>query len=371
MQEQRVLDTFIDLVRIDSPSRHEAEVAAYCKAVLEELGFTVRFDNSQAVTGSDTGNLIAYRKGDAPSHIALAAHMDCVDPCIGVIPVIEGGVIRSAGDTILGSDDKAGIAAIFEALRSVRDGGTPVPDITVILTTCEELSLLGSSALETGTLAEGTPCFVFDSDGAPGTIVTASPYHYTFHAHFVGKAAHAGVEPEAGHSAIRMAAHAIEAMQLGRLDKETTANVGVIEGGREKNIVPDRCRIMGECRSLDKAKVEACRERITEALDAGAARFGGSVDIEWIFDYQGLRYEQDDPLIRTLEKAVKAAGLAVGFIVTGGGADTSMFCAQGLRAITLGTGMTNFHSTDEHILLDDLYGCARFAESIITVYGAE
>ena len=368
MDEQRLLGTFLDLVQIDSPSRHEAEVAAYCKAVLEQVGFTVRFDDSQKTTGSDTGNLIAYREGTTPLHIALVAHMDCVNPCRGVVPVIEGEVIRSQGDTVLGSDDKAGIAAILEALRSLQEKSEPTPTLSVILTTCEELSLLGASSLEKGVLDQVEACFVFDSDGAPGTIVVASPYHYTFKAHFSGKAAHAGVEPEAGCSAVQMAAHAIEIMSLGRLDDETTANVGIIEGGREVNIVPDSCSVSGECRSLDKDKVDAVKQGITEALNKGSKQFGGSVAIEWHLDYQGLRYDESDSLVRMLKKAANSCGLKPHLTVTGGGADTSMFVAQGIQAITLGTGMTNFHSIEEHISLPDLFNCAHFVESIIRVY---
>ena len=210
MNPTRLLDLFLELVRIESPSRREGAMAARCERELLDLGFNVRFDESAARTGSETGNLIARRAGTAPGCVVLSAHMDTVEPCAGIEPVVSDGVIRSAGDTILSADDKAGIAGIFEALRSLIEAGADLPEVWVVLTTCEELSLLGSGALAKDALPAGAPCYVFDADGSPGTVILGSPCHYTLRASFRGRAAHAGVEPEAGVSAIRMAAAAIE-----------------------------------------------------------------------------------------------------------------------------------------------------------------
>ena len=194
-------------------------MAARCADELRGLGFSVRFDDSAAQTGADTGNLVAHLPGTAPGHVVLSAHMDTVQPCAGIEPVVEDGVVRSAGDTILSADDKAGIAAILEGVRSVVEGGAPRPDVTVLLTTCEEQHLLGSGALAPDALPAGAPCYVLDADGAPGTVITGAPCHWTLEAAFVGRASHAGVVPEAGVSAIQMAAASIEAMPLGRLDE--------------------------------------------------------------------------------------------------------------------------------------------------------
>lgn len=365
MNSQRLLDTFFELVRIDSPSRSEAQVAAYASHVLEGMGFTVTFDDSSQDTGSDTGNLIAHLPGTKEGHIVLSAHMDCVDPCLGIEPVTQGEKIVSAGDTILGADDKAGIAAIFEAVRSVLEAGDPRPDITVLFTVCEELSLVGARHLRQELLPQDVPCFVFDADGKPGTIILGAPYHYTLRACFSGKAAHAGVEPEKGVSAIQMAAAAVEAMDLGRIDEHTTANIGLIGGGHEVNIVADACGISGECRSLYEEKVEAQKESMTAACKQAAAHYGGEVDISWKLDYPGLLYSEDDPLVVSLAKAAQAAGLAPAFAYSGGGADSNLLQEKGLRAITLGIGMTGFHSLEEYILVKDLEDTARFAETII------
>lgn len=371
MNKKRLQDTFFELIQIDSPSRSEAQVAAYCERTLKDLGFSVHFDQSQEVTGSDSGNLIAFLPGTSDNHLMLSAHMDCVDPCEGVVPVMVEGVIRSAGDTILGADDKAGIAAIFEAVRSIIEEDSPRPSITVLLTTCEELSLVGSGALSESLFAENVPCFVFDADGAPGTIIIGSPSHYTLGARFIGKAAHAGVEPEEGASAIQMAAAAIEAMQLGRLDEYTTANVGAIEGGREVNVVPDVCIIRGECRSLYEERAEKCRAHMSQSCEDAARRFGGEVKLSWHRDYPSILYQEHDPLVRSLVAAAEEAGLEPRFAFSGGGSDANIIKEKGARAITLGIGMVNFHSSDEHITVKDIEETAAFIKAIMEHYAQE
>ncbi len=370
MQTQRLTSLFEELVRIDSLSRYEGAVAARCARELTELGFHVAFDSSAAMTGSDTGNVVARREGTLPGSVVLAAHMDCVAPCAGVEPVCEDGVYRSAGDTVLGADDKAGIAAIFEGVRCALESGRDLPTIFVLLTTCEELSLLGAKYLDEDALyldgkPTDAPCVVFDADGAPGTIILGAPYHYTFTASFAGRAAHAGVEPENGVSAIAMAADAISRMRLGRLDKRTTSNVGLIEGGREVNIVSDSCRISGECRSLYKDRVEAAKAQLTESMESVAAAAGGSVEIDWTVDYPGVLYDAADPLVAMLERAAQSVGLPVGHHISGGGADANLLSLRGVRPITVSIGMTNFHTPAEFIKLEDLENSARFAEAII------
>ena len=189
METNRLLDLFCELARIESPSRREAAMAARCARELRDLGFQVRFDASAAQTGSDTGNLIAHLPGTAPRSLVLSAHMDTVQPCAGIEPAVVDGVVRSVGDTILSADDKAGVAAILEGVRRVVEAGSERPDVTVLLTTCEEVHLLGSGALAEGELPEGAPCYVLDAAGAPGTVITGAPCHWSFEARFLGKAA--------------------------------------------------------------------------------------------------------------------------------------------------------------------------------------
>lgn len=407
MNPDRVLESFLEMVAIESPSWHEASMAAYCAEKLAEMGFTVTFDASAAETGSDTGNLIAHLAGTVPGRIGFSAHLDTVKPCAGIEAVIEqrhicdditcrmAEVVCSAGDTILSADDKAGIAAIFEGLRSVLESGAPRPDITVLLTTCEEQSLLGSSALaddalawpadlpaaSRGTAAEGllgdggapsepVPLFVLDADGAPGTIIMGAPYHWTLRARIEGRAAHAGVEPEAGVSAIQIAAAAVATMPLGRIDECTTASIGRIEGGVAVNIVPAACELEGECRSLFEDRVLAQRDAMTTALQQAAAQLGGTAEVAWELDYPAVVHEPDDAIVAHLEAAARAAGLTPRHAISGGGADANVLAAKGADAITLGIGMTNFHSIDEYIEVADLQAMARYVEAIVKGYAA-
>ncbi|MVM55191.1 M20/M25/M40 family metallo-hydrolase [Gordonibacter urolithinfaciens] len=365
MNPIRLLDLFCEIVRIESPSRHEAAMAARCADELRGLGFSVRFDDSAAQTGADTGNLVAHLPGTAPGHVVLSAHMDTVQPCAGIEPVVEDGVVRSAGDTILSADDKAGVAAILEGVRSVVEEGAPRPDVTVLLTTCEELHLLGSGALAPDALPAGAPCYVLDADGAPGTVITGAPCHWTLEAVFAGRASHAGVVPEAGISAIQMAAVAIGAMPLGRIDEATTANIGVIAGGRETNVVPEACMLRGECRSLYPERAEAQKAAMTVALEQAAARFGGTVGIDWTPSYGAVLYDEDDALVQAAARAARAAGLEPCFRHDGGGSDANVLAARGVRAVTLGVGMTAFHSPEEHISVADLEGTARLVEALV------
>lgn len=395
MNPDRVLDSFLEMVAIESPSWHEAPMAAYCAEKLAEMGFAVTFDASAAETGSDTGNLIAHLPGTVPGRIGFSAHLDTVKPCAGIEAVIEqrhicdditcrmAEVVCSAGETILSADDKAGIAAIFEGLRSVLESGTPRPDITVLLTTCEEQSLLGAGALAEGALAwpenlpaatpeaerDGRfPLFVLDADGAPGTIIMGAPYHWTLRARIEGRAAHAGVEPEEGVSAIQIAAAAVAAMPLGRIDERTTANVGRIEGGVAVNIVPAVVTLMGECRSLYEDRVLAQRDAMTRALEEAAARFGGQVEVAWELDYPAVVHEPGDAIAAHLEAAAATCGLESRHATSGGGADANILGTKGADAITLGIGMTNFHSVDEYIEVVDLQNMARYVEAIIAEY---
>lgn len=417
MNPDRVLESFLEMVAIESPSWHEAPMAAYCAEKLAEMGFSVTFDASAAETGSDTGNLIAHLPGTVPGRIGFSAHLDTVKPCAGIEAVIErrhicddvtcrmAEVVCSAGDTILSADDKAGIAAIFEGLRSVLESGAPRPDITVLLTTCEEQSLLGAGALADDALAwpkdlaaasrgtelegllgmsaqgdagnEGVsatgsadrfPLFVLDADGAPGTIIMGAPYHWTLRARIEGRAAHAGVKPEEGISAIQIAAAAVVAMPLGRIDECTTANVGRIEGGVAVNIVPAVVTLMGECRSLYEDRVLAQRDAMTRALEEAAARFGGQVEVAWELDYPAVVHEPGDAIVAHLEAAAATCGLESRHATSGGGADANILGTKGADAITLGIGMTNFHSVDEYIEVADLQNMARYVEAIIAEY---
>jgi len=348
-QNDRLLASFLDLVRIDSPSREERDVALVIARELQELGFAVRFDESASETGANTGNLIADLPGapGAPT-LVLSAHMDCVEPCRGVVPVIADGVVSSAGETVLGADDKAGIAAILEACRRLIEAETDRPNLRIVFTVCEEIGLSGAKALSAKDVA-GDACLVLDADGEPGGIVIAAPTHITFVAEFHGTAAHAGVAPESGVSALAMAARAISVMQLGRLDEQTTANIGTIAGGTATNVVPASVTVTGECRSLDPVRVEEVRAAMDTVMHEAAHTAGGSVDVAWTREYSGFSFQPDAPLVIEAVKACADAGLNATLKKTGGGSDGNVFAAHGVPTLVLSCGMRSVHGTGESI----------------------
>ena len=224
------------------------------------------------------------------------------------------------------------------------------------------------NACANGAGDEALPCYVLDADGRPGTIITGAPCHWTMRACFHGRAAHAGVEPEAGVSAIALAADAVAAMPLGRLDECTTANVGVIAGGTAVNVVPEACELAGECRSLRSDRAAAQRDAMTVACEQAAAQGGGSVELEWTCDYPAVLFENDAPIVARAVAAARAAGLVPRLARTGGGADANVLGAKGCQAVTLGIGMANFHSADEFIAVRDLEATARLVEALIAEY---
>jgi tripeptide aminopeptidase len=356
-RDERLLRTFLDLVLIDSPTGEEAAVAAYCTAALEAAGCEVSFDDTQLVTAANVGNLVAVLPGTMPGVLAFSAHMDCVMPCRGVEPYIEDGVVRSAGDTVLGADDKAGLAAAIECARRLAEDGVPHPTIRLLFTVSEEIGLVGAKALAPEA-ARADLCLVLDAHGKPGGIVVASPTHYTFRATFIGKAAHAGVEPESGVSALRIAARAIADMPNGRLDAETTANVGTIEGGVATNVVPAEIVVTGECRSIDPERVEQIREQMDRVMHEAAEQGGGEVEIAWKREYAGFRAADDDAAVQLVMAACSDVGLEPHTYTTGGGSDANIIAALGVPTLALGCGMMGVHSTDESLEVADLEALA-------------
>lgn len=372
MNLERCMETFEEMVRIPSPSFKEGKMAKYCKSRLEDMGFDVQEDDSASQTGCECGNLIATLPGNRDGRLVLCAHLDTVVPCEGIEPMVvcdpeRGKHYASRGETILSADDKAGIAAIFEAVESAIEKGSPRPDLIVLLTTCEEQSLVGASALAKNSF-DGEDCFVLDASGAPGTVIMKAPCHWTFHAEFSGLAAHAGAEPESGRSAISAAALSISTMPLGRLDDQTTANVGMIDGGDAVNIVPSSCAIEGECRSLDRNRANEVKEAIEGAIMAGAAEAGCSVELDWNLDYPEIDLSPENPAVKKFEQAAEKAGIAVRHGKSGGGADANVLGDAGLNPVTLGIGMTQFHTNDEYITLDDLANDAILMEELIGTY---
>lgn len=368
INEERVLKEFIELVRIDSPTMHERAVADVLLRKLADLGLEVFEDNAGEALHTDTGNIIGRLAGNVNSlpTVVFCAHMDTVEPGRGVQPVVKDGVVYSAGDTILGSDDKAGIVAILELLRVLQEQKLPHGDIEVVFTVAEEVGLKGVQNLDFG-LLKAKMGFVLDCSGSAGTIITRAPAQYRIVATVFGKAAHAGISPEEGINAILVASKAIAKMELGRIDEETTANIGIIEGGKATNIIPDMVNIEGETRSINPAKLEAQTALMCRILEETAAEHNASVRIVKEFLYPALKLTANDQVVQVAMTAARALNLEPQLVSTGGGSDANIFNDAGIPTANLGIGMCKVHSTDEYIPVRDLVLNARYLLEMMQV----
>ncbi len=367
INQDRILAEFLELVQVDSVSKRERALADLLAARLRGLGLDVYEDRAGAETGGEAGNLMATlpaRGQDRP--LLLVAHMDTVEPGQGVRPVVENGIVRSAGDTVLGGDDKAGIAAILEVLRVITEQQLEHGGLEVVFTIGEEIGLLGAKHLD-HTRLRSSIGYVLDCDGPTGTIVVQAPTQDKIEAVIRGRAAHAGINPEEGINAIAVASHAITRMALGRIDEETTANIGVISGGMAINIVPDSCRLQGETRSLDGAKCRAQTAAMVETLKTTAAEFGATVEVVTQTLYPEFKLDQSHPAVLLAKRAAENMGLVPRLVKTGGGSDANIFNSRGITCVNLGIAMQKVHTTDEFIKVEDLVTNARYLLEIIRV----
>jgi tripeptide aminopeptidase len=358
INRDRLVSTFLELVQIDSPSGQEDEIARHLMAVLSGLGLQVVRDK--------TGNVIGRLAGEGQP-ILLSAHMDTVEPGRGVKPVVEDGVVKSDGTTVLGGDDKSGIVAILEILQVLVEQDLPHPPLEVALTVSEETGLKGAKGLDL-TRLRAREGIVLDSGGEIGTIVISAPSLDRVRAIVHGKAAHAGAEPEKGINAIVVAAEAIAAMPLGRIDEETTANIGRIQGGTATNIVPDRAEMAGEARSHDERKLETQVKAMTGALREAAERHGAVVDIDVRRSYSTFKLSEEDNIVRRAVAAARTLGLTPALVSSGGGSDANVFNAEGIATINISTGMDKVHTTEERIAVADMVQCAEF---LLAIFGLE
>jgi len=354
INKERLLNTFLEYIQIDSESTHEGAMAARIAADLEALGCQVCQDNSQEKTGSETGNLYCTLPGSAEGEpIVFSAHMDTVVPGVGVEPVIENGVIRSKGNTILGGDDKSGVAAVVEAMRTIVEKDIPHPTIQAVFTVCEEIGLKGSKAADFDKLA-GKKVVVLDSSGDAGFIIVGAPGQYKIEAAIVGRRAHAGVAPEEGISAIQVAAEAISNMKLLRIDEETTANIGSISADFATNIVPERLELVAEARSRNDEKLETQVKHMVDCLQAACDKYGATLETKLTKAYSGYSYSGQDELVKAAVAACEKVGLEPKLGTSGGGSDANVFNGNGFQAVNLGTGMSKVHTTQEEITVKNL-----------------
>ena len=376
---ERLKNLLIELIKIDSLSRKEYDVAMRLKREMEDLGAQVSIDDAGEKVGGNVGNLIAHFTGTAPEAmpILLSAHMDTVVPGEGIVPILDGDILRTDGRTVLGGDDKSGVAIICEVLRVIKENRFPCSDVDVVFTICEEAGLIGAKCLDVSRLRARTG-LVLDSDSV-GFLFTKAPAANRMEFRVHGLEAHAGVCPEKGINAIKVAADGIAQMSLGRIDHETTANIGVIEGGMAVNIVPNSVTLKGEARSHSEEKLERQTEHMLRCLqdaaarhtlELGGAQFTASVDASIERDYDRMDVSDGAPIVQLVRAAAKNLRVDIQTLATGGGCDANVLNQKGLEVANLSTGMREIHTVKEWLDLKDLNLSAQMVLEVVRLNAA-
>ncbi|MPZ75259.1 MAG: M20/M25/M40 family metallo-hydrolase [Deltaproteobacteria bacterium] len=374
INQGRLKNLLIELIKIDSLSRKEYNIAMRLTREMEGLGATVTIDDAGEKVGGNVGNLIAHFAGTVAGArpLLLSAHMDTVVPGEGVVPIVDGDILRTDGRTVLGGDDKSGVAIICEVLRVMRENRLPCSDVDVVFTICEEAGLIGAKHLDVSRLRARTG-LVLDSDSV-GFLFTKAPAANRMEFHVHGLEAHAGVCPENGVNAIKVAADGIAHMALGRIDHETTANIGVVEGGMAVNIVPNSVILKGEARSHSEEKLDRQTQHMLRCLEEAAARhtlerdgkkFTASVEAKIERDYDRMDVPDGAPIVQLVHAAAKNLNVAVKTLATGGGCDANVLNQKGLEVANLSTGMRDIHTVKEWLDLRDLNLSAQMVLEVV------
>ncbi len=367
INNKRLINEFLELVQIDSLSSKEGKVAKVLVEKLEAIGCEVIIDNAGEILGGETGNVIATLKGNRPGKsIMFSSHMDTVSPGEGIKPIVDeaNGIIKSDGTTVLGSDDKAGIAAILEGLRYIKENNVDHADIQVVFSIWEEGGLHGAKNLDYSKI-NAEYAFVLDSGGSPGEIITKAPAQDAIKVKITGKPAHAGLQPENGISSIMVASRAIENMNLLRINEETTANIGKVNGGIATNIVMPELEILAEARSLDEEKLSAQTNHMVDTFKKAAQEFGAEIDIDVVRAYSPINIDENDEIVQLVKRAFSNMNVEGKVASTGGGSDTNILNKNGIKAVNLGIGMKNAHTLEEYIAIQDLLNSAVMVTEII------
>ncbi|MBW3113442.1 MULTISPECIES: tripeptidase T [Bacillaceae] len=373
INQERLLNEFLELVQIDSETKEEAEIAKVLTKKFSDLGVEVFEDDTMGETGHGAGNLICTLKGnkEGVDTIYFTSHMDTVVPAKGVKPTLkEDGYIYSDGTTILGADDKAGLATMLESVRVLKENNISHGDIQFIITVGEESGLVGAKALDSS-LVKAKYGFALDSDGKVGNIIVAAPTQAKVKATIYGKTAHAGVAPEKGVSAITIAAKAISKMPLGRIDEETTANIGRFEGGKATNIVCEQADILAEARSLVPEKMEAQVEKMKTAFTSVAEEMGGKAEVEVQVMYPGFKFKDGDEVVEVAKRAAKKIGRPSELLTSGGGSDANVIAGFGVPTVNLAVGYEEIHTKSERMPVEELNKLSEMVVAIIQEVAGE
>jgi tripeptide aminopeptidase len=374
INRERLAETFRLLVQIDSVSRQEGDIAKELNKILESMGAETFIDRAGEKTGSNTGNLIAKFKGtEKVAPLLLNAHMDTVEPGRGVLPVLKDGIFTSDGTTILGADDKSAIAVLIEVMTVLKENKLPYGPIEMVLTICEEIGLMGAKYLDMS-LITAKYGYALDSTDTEG-IITRAPSANKLEFKVHGRDAHAGAAPEKGINAIQIASSAIAGLQLGRIDKETTCNIGIINGGIATNIIPNLVTVKGEVRSHNDEKLKKVTGDIITAFENAVKDYGTDssdglpkVDVIIDDDFSRTDIPSDHPVVILAQRAAANLGRRMITKVTGGGADANIFYRKGIITGVIGTGMKDMHTVRESVNLDDMIKTGELLLEIIKLH---
>jgi tripeptide aminopeptidase len=372
VNEERLVKHFMKMVEISSPSGDEAAFRDYLKQYFSDRDAVCMEDQAGEILGGNSGNLLVRIAGTADvKPLMFLTHMDTVFPGGDIKAELgDDGIIRSAGKTILASDDKAGIAAILEAYETLREHHLDYPPLELLFTVSEEQGLLGAKQFDY-TCLEAEIAYALDSGGAPGTIVVKSPCQNEISYTVQGKAAHAGINPEDGINAIQIMAKALAIMPCGRLNPTTTCNFGIIKGGEARNIVAESCYVKGEARSHSRAELDQLTAQLKQTFCEEVEENGGKPEVVVKFLYPEISLDENEKVVVLAQKAAQGLGLKVELVSTGGGSDAAIVNGNNIRCANLGTGMSNVHTSDEYIKVKDLVDDAELVLAIIQQYLAD
>ena len=352
----RLVETLIDLIRIDSPTGEEDDIDREVTSRLQNLGFRVRHDDYQ--------NLIATLDGRGEP-LMLSAHLDTVEPGRGIQPHLDGDVLRSDGTTILGGDCKAGVAIVLEGLTAVVESGASHVPVEVVFSRAEEGGLNGARNLDFS-LISAKRGVVFDGEGPVNRVTVSAPAQNVVKAEITGRASHAGLEPENGISALVIAGHLLTRLPLGRIDEETTSNIGYLEGGLKRNIVPERAFLDGEIRSRDQQKLDHFTDSFRRVFsEVGKMYPEARIDLDITNTYESYRVEPEHPTVAMLARALAEVGLEPMLGGSGGGSDANVFFQHGIAALPVGIGVRSFHTREETALIPEVLQGAEMCEKLM------
>ena len=367
ISRERLVERFVKMIKIYSPSKGEKEMADFIEAYLTERGISFKSDNAGQAYGGNGRNIVAFIPGDQEGMpIGFAAHMDQIEPCRNVNPVFDGDIIRTDGTTTLGGDDKGGITAILEAVEDILETKAPHRDIYLVFTSSEEISMMGAKNMDLSML----PCkdlVIADNVGVTGYVAYKAPAMESITMKFFGKKAHAGIEPEKGINAVVTASRAISNMHIGRLSPTTTSNIGRIEGGAATNIVTDEVEVTAEIRSHSMETLAEELAYMEKCCKDAADSMNTTYEFKHELAYPTLSLDLDSDLAKLTKEAMNKEGIEPNFAVIGGGSDANVLAGKGYRSVIIGCGMYNVHTVDEYLDLVETMKSAKVMRRMMSV----